>query len=144
VQETPSSRATSSRFEPLVLVVEDDVDTCAFYAATLQANGFRTTEAGDGRMGLDKAFAFHPALVLTDLAIPLLDGWELVRCLKADFRTQAIPVVVVSGCVREIDKARAVDAGCDAFLGKPCEISLLVSTVRSFIEQRADNIPNET
>ncbi len=125
-----------------MLVVEDDLDTCAFYTAALQANGFRTTEAADGRAGLDKAFAFRPAAVVTDLAIPLLDGWELIRCLKADFRTQEIPVVVVSGCVREIDKARAVDAGCDAFLGKPCEISLLVSTVQSFVK-RDDPTPLE-
>lgn len=136
---TENSRP-SPRLEPLVLVVEDDHDTCEFYMAALRAHGFRTIEANNGRIGLDKAFALRPAVVVADLAVPRLDGWELIRALKADFRTQEIPVVVVSGCVRAIDEERAADAGCDAFLAKPCEVALLIRTVRSLADHREDGL----
>jgi two-component system, cell cycle response regulator DivK len=133
VQPTPIPRRTSSRLGPLVLVIEDDVDTLAFYVAALRASGFRTAEAADGRSGVDKALALRPAVIVADLLLPLLDGWEVIRCLKADFRTKEIPLLVVSGCVREIDERRATDAGCDAFLAKPCEVSVFVATVRAFL-----------
>src|SRR5437867_4822426 len=86
----------------------------------LQFEGFEVTTAVDGHDALNQARAHPPDLVVMDLAIPGIDGWEVTRTLKRDGRTRAIPVIAVTGHALAGAEARARAAGCDAFLTKPC------------------------
>src|SRR5258706_8546088 len=88
--------ATSSRL-PLVLIVEDDPETRQFYSDALAADGFATDQAHNGHQAFAKALEIGPDLILTDIAVPGLDGIELCRRLRADTRTRAVPVLAITG-----------------------------------------------
>ena len=129
-QPTPSDR-------PLVLVVDDYQDAREMYAEYLEFSGFRVAEAKDGREAVDKAFALQPDVILMDLSLPVLDGWEATRLIKADARTQATPVVALTGHALDVHSAEAKSVGCDAFVIKPCLPEALVAEVRRQLERRA-------
>lgn len=114
----------------LVLIVEDHRDTREGYAEYLSFLGFRVAEAKSGMEALAKAFQLRPDLVLMDLALPGLDGWEVTRILKADPRTRSIPVIALSACVFPSDIGRAAEAGCDSFLVKPCFPDAVAGEIR--------------
>lgn len=106
---------------PLVLLVEDDRDARILFAEWLQQSGFRVEQAHNGLQALERAFDLFPDVILTDLNIPGIDGYELTRRLKTDSRTQHIPILAVTGYAPFAqDPARAERAGCDAILSKPC------------------------
>jgi len=105
---------------PLILIVEDDRDTRDLYHAVLHNSGFRTAEAHNGHQALEKAVTLLPEVVVTDLALPGLDGAELTARLKNDARTRDIPVIAVTGHALESYVARAQRAGADTVLVKPC------------------------
>lgn len=113
---TTASRAES----PLVLVVEDYQDAREMYAEYLRFAGFRVAEARNGIEALEKASSLSPDIILMDLALPRMDGWEATRRLKADDRTRAIPVVALTGHALAGHAEGARQAGCDAFVTKPC------------------------
>ena len=115
---------------PLVLVVDDFQDNREMFAELLGLSGFRVAQAENGREALDRAFALLPDLVLMDLSLPELDGWEATRRLKSDPRTRHIPVIVLTGHVLADHSREARDAGCDAFLTKPCLPEVLVVEVQ--------------
>jgi two-component system cell cycle response regulator DivK len=120
--------------KPLVLVVDDYQDAREMYAEYLDFSGFRVAEAGNGQEALDKAFALLPDIVLMDLSLPIIDGWEATRRLKADERTKAIPVVALTGHALSQDEGARV--GCDAFVIKPCLPDTLVAEVRRVLAAR--------
>jgi two-component system, cell cycle response regulator DivK len=105
---------------PLVLIVDDDRDNREGYAEYLRFAGYRVAQAGTARGALRHALRLHPDVALMDLALPGCDGWELTRRLKGDARTRGIRIIAVSAHVFPADIARAADAGCEAFLAKPC------------------------
>jgi two-component system, cell cycle response regulator DivK len=115
---------------PLVLVVEDYQDAREMYAAYLQFSGYRVAEATNGFEAIDQAQALMPDIILMDLALPQMDGWEATRRLKADERTRHIPIVALTGhaLAGHADGARA--AGCDAFVTKPCLPDELVAEIK--------------
>jgi CheY-like chemotaxis protein len=115
---------------PLVLVVDDFKDNREMFAEYLALSGFRVAEAENGREALDQAFALVPDVVLMDLSLPELDGWEATRRLKRDPRTRHIPVVALTGHVLADHSREAREAGCDVFLTKPCLPEVLVEEVR--------------
>ena len=82
---------------PLILVVDDYQDAREMYAEYLQFSGFRVAEARNGNEAVEQAFALLPDLILMDLSLPGMDGWEATRVLKADQRTKQIPVVALTG-----------------------------------------------
>jgi CheY-like chemotaxis protein len=114
------SLAAKKRTQPLVLLVDDVQDNREMYAEYLAYTGYAVDQASTGQEALDKAFAKSPDVIVMDLSLPGMDGWEATRRLKADKRTAAIPVVVVTGHVLEKQARGAKDAGCDSFLVKPC------------------------
>lgn len=121
-------------FGPSVLLVEDDQVGRQMYADWLTEAGFNVDQAHNGLQALERAFASTPDVVVTDLNIPGIDGFELTRRLKLDPRTSGVPVVAVTGYAAfASDPARAQRAGCDAVLEKPCSAEALESTIRSFI-----------
>jgi CheY-like chemotaxis protein len=115
-----------------VLLVEDDRDGRRMYAEWLTHAGFRVEEAHNGLQALERAFESGPDVVVTDLNIPGIDGFELTRRLKHDPRTQRVPVVAITGYAAfAADPSRAHRAGCDAVLEKPCSPEDLEVAIRT-------------
>lgn len=107
------------------------------YAEWLTGAGFRVDQAHNGLQALDRALASRPDVVVTDLKIPGIDGFELTRRLKQDHRTSDIPVLAVTGYAAfASDPGRALRAGCDAVLPKPCSPDELEAAIRALIDAR--------
>ena len=122
---------------PSVLLGEDDQDGRRMYAEWLAQAGFCVEQAHNGLQALDRALVFQPDVVVTDLHIPGIDGFELTRRLKRDHRTSHIPVLAVTGYAAfASDPGRALRAGCDAVLPKPCSPHDLEAAIRSLLEAR--------
>jgi CheY-like chemotaxis protein len=115
---------------PLILLVDDFQDNREMYAMFLDHTGYRVAEAANGYEALDQAFALLPDLIVMDLSLPGLDGWEATRRLKADARTRHIPVVALTSHALEGFSEGARAAGCDAFVTKPCLPDQLVAEIR--------------
>ena len=118
---------------PLVLVVEDYQDAREMYVEYLRFSGFRVAEARNGVEALERAFALHPDIILMDLALPRMDGWEATRRLKRDPRTAHVPVVALTGHALAGHLEGARRAGCDAFVVKPCLPDALVSEINRML-----------
>jgi two-component system, cell cycle response regulator DivK len=119
---------------PRVLLVEDDGDGRRLYALWLKEAGFAVKEAHNGFQALERAFESIPDVVVTDLNIPGIDGFELTRRLKLDPRTRQVPVIAVTGYAAfQADPARARRAGCDVVLEKPCSPDDLEAAIRTLI-----------
>jgi CheY-like chemotaxis protein len=131
------------REHPLVLVVEDYQDAREMYAAYLQFSGFEVAEAGNGIEAVEKTQELLPDIVLMDLALPRMDGWEATRRLKSDERTRHIPIVALTGHALAGHAEGARDAGCDAFVTKPCLPDALVAEIRRLLDARDVNAENE-
>ena len=124
---------TDAPQSPRVLVVEDDPETRHFYAGLLAADGFETHEAHNGFQAFAKAVEIKPDLVLTDIAVPGLDGIELCRRLRADPTTRSVRVLAVTGYDDRQYPDRAIEAGADRVLLKPVDPALLVSEARRLV-----------
>ena len=118
---------------PLILVVDDYEDAREMYAEYLRFCGFRVAEARNGNEALEQAFRLMPDLILMDLSLPGMDGWEATRQLKADERTRNIPVVALTGHALAGASEGARRAGCDSFVTKPCLPDDLVVEVRRML-----------
>jgi CheY-like chemotaxis protein len=124
------------RERPLVLVVEDQVELRRLYAEQLVLSGFDVIEAGNGEDAIAHTSAAAPDVVLMDLSLPVLDGWEATRRLKADSRTAHIPVVALTAHDGSGELQRATRAGCDWFVPKPCPPDALIVEVRRVLAGR--------
>jgi two-component system, cell cycle response regulator DivK len=105
---------------PLILIVDDVSDQREMYAEYLESRGFRVETAADGASALVFTLALLPDLIVMDLSMPHLDGWETTRRLKQDPRTAKIPVLACTGYVFGTYVERALEVGCDAYVAKPC------------------------
>ena len=130
------------REQPLVLVVEDYQDAREMYAAYLQFSGFDVAEAGNGIEAIEKTLELLPDIVLMDLALPRMDGWEATRRLKNDERTRHIPIVALTGHALAGHAEGARAAGCDAFVTKPCLPDALVAEIRRLLDEHGGNTEN--
>lgn len=129
---------TRSRNErPKVLVVDDYPDAREMYSEYLQFSGFDVVEAANGMEALQRAVDAAPDIILMDLSLPVMDGWEATRRLKADARTAEIPVVALTGHALAGISEGARQAGCDAFVTKPCLPEDLVREIRKVLDQSA-------
>src|SRR5690349_7334295 len=118
------------RAQPLVLLVDDYPDAREMYREYLVFSGFDVAEASSGREAIDKAAAIQPDIILMDLSLPGMDGWEATRLLKGQPETEAIPVVALTGHALAGHSEDARRAGCDAFITKPCLPDALVDAIR--------------
>ena len=105
---------------PLVLVVDDFEDARILYGEYLAFCGYRVADATNGEEAIRKAVELRPDLILMDLSMPLVDGWEATRRLKADARTRGIPIMALTGHAMAAHADSARQAGCDAVVTKPC------------------------
>jgi CheY-like chemotaxis protein len=113
----------------LILIVDDVPDNRELYVQYLTHFGYRAAEAGDGQDALAKAAALKPDVIVMDLSLPGMDGWEATRRLKADAATRHIPVIALTGHALSGSDEHARAAGCDAFLTKPCDPEELAATI---------------
>jgi two-component system cell cycle response regulator DivK len=127
----------------LVLVVEDYQDAREMYTAYLQFSGYRVAEATDGLEAVEKSIELLPDIILMDLALPRMDGWEATRRLKSDERTKDIPIVALTGHALAGFAEGARLAGCDAFVTKPCLPDALVAEIQRMLASRAPAGPTE-
>ncbi len=120
--------------DPLVLVVEDFDDAREMYRDYLEFAGFRVETARDGREGIEKARALQPDLILMDLSLPGIDGWEATRLLKAAPETRQIIIIALSAHALATEGERARAAGCDGFIAKPCLPPDLVLEITRYLK----------
>ena len=124
--------------QPLVLVVEDDLSTRMFYRDCLGQAGFRTADAHNGHQALEKARELEPDVVLTDLAVPGIDGFEFCRALQRLPATRTIPILAVTGHSEYLDQPeRFHQAGITQVLVKPCAPDLIVQELRRLLSDPA-------
>jgi two-component system, cell cycle response regulator DivK len=121
------------RVRPLVLIVEDERALRMLYAEHLALCGFEVIEAGNGAEALTTTASVSPDVVLMDLSLPVLDGWEATWLLKHDERTAHIPVVALTAHHGSGELERATYAGCDWFVPKPCPPDALVAEIRRIL-----------
>ncbi|PYQ55832.1 MAG: response regulator [Acidobacteria bacterium] len=119
---------------PLVLLVDDYEDNRRLFAEYLELSGFRTAVAGNGAEGLAKANALHPEVIVMDLAMPDLDGFEVTRRLRADEGTRRTPVIALTAYPMGYSRHAALAAGCDAYLTKPCGPRQLLAEIRRLLD----------
>lgn len=116
-----------------ILLVEDHEDNRIVYRTILEHFGYTVLLAGDGAEGVRLAREARPDLVLMDVSIPVMDGWEATSVLKADPATAAIPVIALTAHALAADRARAEEVGCDGYLAKPVEPRVVLEEVRRFL-----------
>ena len=120
--------------KPRVLLVDDYPDAREMYMEYLEFAGFEVIEAGNGMEALQRALDSAPDIILMDLSLPVMDGWEATRRLKGDKRTSSIPIVALTGHALAGISEGAKQAGCDAFVTKPCLPEDLVKEIRRVLE----------
>lgn len=118
---------------PTLLLVEDNEMNRDMLSRRLQRRGYAVACAVDGQEGLDLARSLKPDLILMDMSLPVLDGWEATRRLKADPELQAIPVIALTAHAMASDELQARAAGCDDFDTKPVELPRLLDKIRRFL-----------
>lgn len=133
---TPSEPAP-----PLVLVVDDVDHGREIFAEYLEFRGFRVATAADGLEALEKAFDLRPDVILMDLSLPGIDGWEATRRLKADDRTRDIPIIALTAHALAAAHDKAREVGCNSVVTKPCLPRDLEQEVRRQLENRATQEP---
>lgn len=126
---------------PVVLLVEDNADNREIYATILDRDDYRVLEVGDGPEALRVAREERPHLILLDISIPVIDGWEVAERLKADEVTRAIPVVALTAHALPEDQQRARELGCDAYLAKPVRPQQVLEVVRRLLAPEEGGAP---
>ena len=116
---------------PRLLLVEDNEESRDGLSRHLRRKGFEVLVAADGRQGLEAARSGAPDLVLMDMSLPVLDGWEATRQLKADPHTRHIPVIALTAHAMAGDREKALAAGCDEYDTKPVEFARLLGKIQA-------------
>lgn len=120
-----------------ILYVEDNEDNVYMLTARLRRRGFEVIVAPDGEQGVALARTEAPALILMDLGLPVMDGWEATRRLKAVPETRGIPIIALSAHAMAGDREKAFAAGCDEFDSKPVEFDRLLDKIRTLLPAEA-------
>ena len=118
---------------PKILIVEDNEMNLDMLSRRLTRGGYEVITAGDGRLGIATARSETPDLILMDMSLPVMDGWEATRCLKADEATRHIPVIALTAHAMVSDRYKALEAGCDDYDTKPVELQRLLGKIASIL-----------
>jgi two-component system cell cycle response regulator DivK len=121
---------------PKILLVEDNEMNRDMLTRRLARKGFQTAVAVDGEQGVAMAESEQPDLILMDMSLPVIDGWEATRRIKSIPRTSAIPVIALTAHAMQGDRERALEAGCDDYDTKPVEFSSLLEKIESLLAKR--------
>jgi CheY-like chemotaxis protein len=128
---------TTTPAQPLVMIVDDHIDSLETYSLFFETQGFATCGTTTALHAIEMAIERRPQVVLTDVAMPHVDGFTILRTLKEHPLTTSIPVVLITGRADQETRDRAERGGCHAFFTKPCNPVLLADTLRSAVEERA-------
>jgi CheY-like chemotaxis protein len=118
---------------PKILLVEDNEMNRDMLSRRLARKGYEVAIAVDGQQGIEMARSEAPDLILMDMSLPVLDGWEATRQLKAAAETQTIPVIALTAHAMVGDREKAVEAGCDDFDTKPIELPRLLEKIQALL-----------
>ena len=116
-----------------ILVVEDNPNNLDMLTRRLQARGYLTLSAVDGAEAIEKAQHDHPDLIVMDLSLPKVSGWDASRALKADPATHDIPIIALSAHALKSDEQKALEAGCNSFQTKPVDMDQLLQEFQKFL-----------
>ena len=117
-----------------LLIVEDNEVERELLSRRFRRKGYEVLTAPDGRAGVEMAFTEAPHLILMDLSMPILDGWEATRQIKARDATSHIPIIALTAHAMKGDRAKAIDAGCDDYDTKPINLARLLSKIVALLE----------
>lgn len=126
--------------KPILLVVEDAPDNLALIEQIFDGSGYIIQAAQDGMAAMAWLETNLPNLILLDLSLPAMDGWEIARRLKANDRTRDIPIVAITANAMLGDKEAAIAAGCDDYLPKPLDIEQLENRVTYWLNKRSGDL----
>jgi CheY-like chemotaxis protein len=121
---------------PRLLLVEDNEMNRDMLSRRLERKGYEVFLAVDGQQGVDLARANLPDLILMDMSLPVIDGWEATRQLKAEEATRAIPVIALTAHAMAGDRDKAMEAGCDDYDTKPIDLPRLLGKIEGLLQKR--------
>jgi two-component system, cell cycle response regulator DivK len=119
-----------------ILVIEDNEDNLGLVRFLLEESGYEVRGAPDGRVGLEKAYEMKPDLILLDMGLPEVDGWQVVQQLKADPSSKDMLVVALTAHALPGDRKKAIDAGCDGYISKPLDVPNFTKMVATYLRKR--------
>ena len=120
-----------------ILLVEDNEMNRDMLSRRLERRGFTVIIAVDGGIGVAKARSEAPDLILMDMSLPVIDGWEATRQLKADDKTRSIPIIALTAHAMAGDQEKALDAGCDDYDTKPVELPRLLGKIEALLARKS-------
>ena len=118
-----------------ILIVEDNEMNRDMLSRRLSRKGYEVQTAGDGQLGIEVAQCENPDLILMDLSLPVLDGWEATRRIKSNPQLAAIPVIALTAHAMTTDRERALEAGCDDYDTKPLDFQRLLGKIQKLLDQ---------
>jgi two-component system, cell cycle response regulator DivK len=118
---------------PKILLVEDNEMNRDMLSRRLIRRGFEVVFAVDGKQGVDLARSEKPDIILMDMSLPVMDGWEATRCVKADAATRSVPVIGLTAHAMSGDREKAIEAGCDDYDTKPVELDRLIGKMERLL-----------
>jgi two-component system cell cycle response regulator DivK len=123
-------------FSRKILVVDDNQDGRELVVKILKNRGYQMIEAVDGEEALEKAIAENPDLILMDISIPKLDGYEVTRRLKSQVKFKDTPIIALTAHAMKGDKEKAMEAGCEGYISKPIDIHELPDQIKSYLKNK--------
>lgn len=121
---------------PKILMVEDNEMNVNMLSRRLQKRGYQVVIAGDGAQGYSLARSENPDLILMDISLPSMDGWEVTRLLKSNAETRHIPVIALTAHALVTDREKAFEAGCDEYETKPIDFERLTKKIESLLVEK--------
>lgn len=119
-----------------ILIVDDNQDSRELAVKVLKNVGYQMIEAADGEDALEKAVAENPDLILMDISIPKIDGYEVTRRLKSQVSFKNTPIIALTAHAMKGDKEKAIDAGCEGYISKPIDIHELPNQIKSYLKDK--------
>ncbi len=120
---------------PKILLVEDNEMNRDMLSRRLEKRGYTLAIAADGGVGVELAKSGAPDLILMDMSLPVIDGWEATKILKADALTKNIPIIALTAHAMDSDRVKALESGCDDFDTKPVELTRLLAKIEELLKK---------
>ncbi len=124
-----------------ILIVDDNQDSRELAVKVLKNRGYQMIEASDGEEALEKALAEKPDLILMDISIPKINGYEVTRRLKSQADFKATPIIALTAHAMKGDKEKALEAGCDGYISKPINVHELPDQIKSYMKDKYPPYP---
>jgi CheY-like chemotaxis protein len=121
---------------PKILVVDDEEHILMILKDSLEFSGFNVVTAANGEEALDQVAKTSPDLLVLDIGMPKLDGWEVCRRLKGNEKTRQIPIIILTAYAQSSDQRKGMDLGADRFITKPCDLTYLVEEINNLLKKK--------